>query len=273
MTLSHPEIVLARGQYPRLSNRGSPNVSVAVITATIGHPFLERALRSVQQQTCGAIDHFVVVDGPEQADSVRATVHSVRGNAASPEILVLPRRTGMDGWCSHRIYASLPYLVDADYVAFLDHDNWYAPGHIESLLAAAISHDAPAAYALRNIYDAQGTFVCPDDCQSLGLLAECYDAPGIRLIDANCWLVSRRLATTLARHWNQRHCGDRMFAKSVMATYPNLPCTGQYSVNYTAGSRQDSATAEFFLRGNRAMRDRYPDGLPWHTPQTREQVP
>jgi hypothetical protein len=249
---------------------GSANTKVAVITATIGHPGLERALLSVRNQSHTRIDHLVVVDGPEFADCVTPTVQAVRGATRSPDLLVLPRRTGMDGYCSHRIYAAMPFLVDADYVAFLDQDNWYSPAHIEALLGAVSGHDAPAAYSLRNICDAQGTFVCHDDCQSLGLLAECYDAPGIRHIDANCWLVSRRLATTLARHWNQRHYGDRVFASSVMANCPHLPCTGQYSVNYTAGSRQGSATTEFFLRGNRVMQERYPEGIPWRVPKARE---
>ena len=38
---------------------------VTVITATIGHPHLARALRSVLCQTYEKVDHWVVVDGPE----------------------------------------------------------------------------------------------------------------------------------------------------------------------------------------------------------------
>ena len=238
-------------------------VRIAVVTATIGHARLSRAVRSVQMQTLPGVEHWIIVDGPEFEASVRPTVAAMRSMGAEPSLTVLPYRTGMNGWCSHRIYAAAPFLVNADFVCFLDQDNWFEANHLETLLHEVMRRDSPAAYSLRNIYSQQGEFVCPDDCQSLGHLHDAFDRPGTKHIDTNCWLISRELAIEVAKSWCQPYTGDRVMAREMMARYPSLPCTGVYSVNYTAGSRAESASIEFFLDGNEVMRRHYPQGLPW----------
>jgi len=239
------------------------HIKVAVVTATIGHRQLHRALRSVQQQTHASIEHWVVVDGPEGEASVRASVASVRGQGGEPSVTVLSYRTGMDGWCSHRIYAAAPFLVNAEFVCFLDQDNWFDPTHVELLLKQALRQDSPVAHSLRKIYTQEGEFVCRDDCQSLGPLHDSFDHPGMRHIDTNCWLVHRALAMDAAKHWCVQDVGDRSFAREMMQRYPDLPCTLEHSLNYCVESRAESARAGYFLQGNEVMRRRYPGGLPW----------
>lgn len=242
---------------------------VAVVTATIGHPQLGRALRSVREQTYPRVEHWVLVDGPEFEASVRPAVEAVRGEGATPALTVLPYRTGMDGWCSHRIYAASAFLMNAEFVCFLDQDNWFEPNHIESLLTEVERHHSPAAYSLRKVCTQEGQRVCPDDCQSLGLLHESFYPVGTRHIDTNCWLLKRELAMEMAKEWCLPYVGDRAFAREMMARHPTLPCTGEYSLNYAAESRAESASINFFLEGNDVMRRRYPEGLPWHQPGLR----
>lgn len=239
------------------------DVRVTVVTATIGHPLLARALRSVVAQTYGAVEHVLVVDGPQFEDDVRDALEDCSDLTTKPSLLVLPKRTGRDGWCSHRIYAAVPFLVDSDYVCFLDQDNWFDPGHIESLVAAMGRTTCGAAHALRSIYDQSAAFVCHDDCQSLGLFEGSYDRPAERHIDTNCWLLATTLARRLANEWLTPFTGDRVFAAKVMETCPSLVCTGLYTVNYTAGSRWESASVDYFLHGNEVMRQRHPGGFPW----------
>jgi hypothetical protein len=203
------------------------------------------------------------VDGPEFEARVRPVVERVRGSGSSPILMVLPRRTGLKGWCSHRIYAATPFLTDADFVSFLDQDNWFDEGHIDSLVETARRTDSGAAYSLRKVYDPQGRYLCHDDCQSLGLLHECYDMPGAHHIDTNCWLLSKEIAMKAAPFWNHPYTGDRIFAGRIMQLCPRLPCTGSYSLNYTVASRPESAPAAYFLIGNAEMSKRYPQGLPW----------
>lgn len=239
---------------------------VVVITPTIGHRLLPRALSSVQAQTHRHIQHWVVVDGVEFEPAVRKSLDDVARAGSAPTVLVLPRRTGMHGWNGHRIYASVPFLVESDFICFLDQDNWLDPDHVESLLQLALSKASPAAYSLRKIYTPGGELACMDDCESLGPLHECYQGRGRKHVDTNCWIVTRGLAMSLATDWLQRFTGDRTFAAAVLERYPNLPCTRKYSVNYTAESTRASVTVDHFLKGNAAMHQRFPAGLPWHTP-------
>lgn len=236
---------------------------VVVITPTVGHRLLPQALRSVQTQTYRHVEHLVVVDGPESESKVRTAVQSLPSAGRQPILMVLPRRTGMNGWNGHRIYAAVPFLVEADFICYLDQDNWFDKEHVETLIEVTLRKGSSATFALRKIYSQSGDFVCTDDCESLGPLHDCYEREGRRHIDTNCWIVSRDLAMSLANDWLVPHSGDRLFAAGVMKRHPDLPCTQKYSVNYTAESTRASVTIDYFLRGNEIMRQRYPTGLPW----------
>lgn len=225
--------------------------TVTVITATIGHPELGRALESVCAQSYENIEHWVVVDGPEFADSVAPIVEGVWRATKRGRLLVLPQRTGMDGWCSHRIYAATPILVNTDFVCFLDQDNWFDPEHLAALVNAIDTSGEQVAYAFRTIRSPDGAWVCRDECQSLGPLRESFDTPGQHHIDTNCWLLATQVAIRFSGAWLQRYHGDRRFARAVMKAFPGIPGSNLYSVNYTVASRRESATAEYFLAGNR----------------------
>jgi hypothetical protein len=237
---------------------------VAVVTATTGHRYLARAIWSVRAQTYSSITHCVVIDGPEYSARVEAGLREAGEGPEPLSVLQLPRRTGHSGWCSHRIYAAVPFLLDTEYICYLDQDNWFEPDHVASLLDLTASHGQGCGYALRNICTPDGEFVCKDDCQSLGTLHDCYDRPRTRHIDTNCWLLSRDLACAVAPYWNTALVGDRVLAREIMTRKPEIPCTKRYTVNYSTASRAESATAEYFLRGNAMMARRYPHGLAWH---------
>src|SRR4051812_45374809 len=126
-----------------------PKLSVAVVTATIGHPFLSRAIDSVRSQSYGCCEHFLVVDGPQFSEHTQRSLHAEDVTRSGLHVLTLPQRTGHSGWCSHRIYAALPMLLDADYVCYLDQDNWFEPDHVESLVQLARDTGSPCVHALR----------------------------------------------------------------------------------------------------------------------------
>jgi len=191
------------------------------------------------------------MDGPEYRERVEATVETVWAKERAGRLLVLPQRTGMDGWCSHKIYAAMPFLINTEFVCFLDQDNWFDREHIAALMDVTDSAGEPCAYSLRTIRSADGEFVCRDACQSLGLLRHSFDAPGLRHIDTNCWLLATRTAARFSGAWLKRYEGDRRFARAIMKAFPKLPCSNLHSVNYSVESRKESATAEYFLRGNR----------------------
>ena len=50
-----------------------------------------------------------------------------RGRLGTPAGHTYPLNVGADGWCGHRTYGDVPWLVDPAlaFVAHLDEDNWY----------------------------------------------------------------------------------------------------------------------------------------------------
>ena len=236
-----------------------PGVSVAVITATRGGPHLAACVRAVQAQTLAGVRHWVVADGPDCLEAVRAAVAEFEGRMPV-QVLALPRRTGEGGWNGHRVYASVPWLVDADYVAYLDDDNLPDPDHLAGLVRAVLA--APGArwaYSLRRVVAPDGSPVCDDLCESLGGLSHTVLGPEDRLIDTSCYLLERGLACDVSPCWNSRFRdparreADRALAATLLAGAPGA-CVPRHTLAYRLGSTPRSVPASFFLEGNARSR-------------------
>lgn len=242
--------------------------SVTVITATTGNPQLGRCLQSVQQQTFEQLKHFIVPDGIQHRDKVHEAIKSLGDLRRNFCVMTLPYPTGKFGWCGHRIYAAVSVLCNTEFVCFLDDDNWFEPDHVASLFAEIRAAKAAWGFSLRRIFDADGNFVAPDNCESLGSLHPTYMDDNDRLIDTNCYMLHRDVAVTAAPTWygpaRPRGIGaDRVVTRFLLTNFPRSCCTHRHTVNYTAGSNSDSVRPQFFLDGNLKMQQRYPDGLPW----------
>jgi hypothetical protein len=234
---------------------------VAVVTATAGGPHLAACAASVQAQDLPNVEHHVVIDGPEHEAAARAQLAPF-ANRKPLRVTVLPYNVGAGGWCGHRVYGAWPWLVDADYVAFLDDDNTFDPGHLSGLLRAAVDAAGAAedgvawAHSLRRIVDGEGRDVCVDACESLGGIAPTVCGPGDRLVDTSCYLLDRELALAASPAWNARFRDparpnpDRALARALLDVPHGV--VRRHSVAYRAGSTADSVSPEFFLRGNAA---------------------
>jgi glycosyltransferase involved in cell wall biosynthesis/predicted negative regulator of RcsB-dependent stress response len=244
-----------------------PRLSVTILTATIGTPFLARAIEGVQAQTYPLVEHVIVVDGPAHRETVRACLppaprHRVR-------LLELPQNTGAGGYNAHRIYGAAPFLVDGDFVAFLDEDNWFDPTHVESLLAKITAQGLSWAYALRKIIDPQGQFLTYDDCESLGQWPTWRNPDG-HLVDVNCYLLRRDLAILTSHLWYRRYrvqrSPDYALCGHLLKVAPQCASNGQYTVNYRVGMTTTSVQARYFEQGNAVMQKRLGGAMPWRAP-------
>jgi glycosyltransferase involved in cell wall biosynthesis len=247
--------------------------TVTVITATIGHRFLGRCAESVQRQTYPHVEHYVVADGIEHHEKMVRGLDAFRGARKKLVATVLPYATGKEGWCGHRIYAAFSMLCNTEFVCFLDDDNWFEPDHIESLVNAMRATNAAWGFSLRRIMDAGANFLALDQCESLGNLHPVFDNPIDWHVDTNCYLLRRETAVAVAPVWYRPIAGainhvtaDRMVVRYLMQSFPAICSSRKYSVNYTADAKSTSVNPKFFLDGNRIMRERYPNGLPWETP-------
>jgi len=114
---------------------GQPLVSV--VTATYQRPELltERCIPSVRAQTYQPLEHLIVIDGPDPALAWTLEHLGYRTDPGERgRVVELGRNWGMVGNAAR---AAGAWLATGDWLAYLDDDNTYLPGHIEAMVAEA----------------------------------------------------------------------------------------------------------------------------------------
>lgn len=231
---------------------------VSVITPTIGTSELREAVASVQAQTV-QVQHIVVVDGEGYLPAVQA----VLSNMPQPQLMILPENTGANGFNGHRIYASLPHITNAEYVLFLDEDNWFDPVHVARLLELVQNENLDFAYALRKVVSKTGDFLCLDNCESLGKWPAFHGRS--HLVDTSAYLFRREWLINHCHLWNTDdwHVDRNFFMHCSQLPDVRFACNGEYSLNYRLGGTERSVKLEFFQRGNALMAQRFSGNFPW----------
>ena len=228
------------------------NMRVMVITPTTGKDTVVKAIESVNNQTVFT-EHLIVIDGAKAAGELADIKYDWTRTLA----MQLPENVGADGWYGHRVYAAMPLMVNADYILFLDEDNWFEPNHVETMINKIKSKDLMWAYSLRRINDESGQYVCDDDCESLGRYPTFYDST-LNFVDTNCYCFRREFLVTVAHSFYGQWGADRPFYKTASTNLPAFGCTGEATVNYRAPER----LLEMFREGNKLMKQAYKI-LPW----------
>jgi glycosyltransferase involved in cell wall biosynthesis len=227
------------------------SLSIAVVTSTRGRPLITQAIESVKAQTRGA-RHYVFAHGKDCWDAVSA---STKG--CDVDVVYLPAANGGGGYGMAPVFAASPFLVDEDVIFYLDDDNWYEPTHIEELVGMIEEHDLGWAYSLRRIVDADGNFICDDNCESLGMHLNSHNH---YLVDNSCYAVRADIARQYSHAWYVPVVSDRAFMRALCQAKVDCGTTGKHSVNYRL-SRDGTGgmTAEKFLGNNAYMHNKMPD--------------
>jgi glycosyltransferase involved in cell wall biosynthesis len=233
-------------------------MSATVIIPTTGSPELKTAIQSVLDQTYKDVTCYVVIDGDENYD---ATMHSLlQFNDDRLQVSALPINVGAKGFYGHRVYAAFSHLVNTDYVLYLDQDNWLYQSHIQSCVDTIEKTGLDWAYSLRQIHEKDGTFICFDDCESLGKYQSYH---GINHIDTNCYCVKTEVASKISNVWHGGWGQDRIWLATLSKYFPKFDCTGEYTVHYRVNGNKGSVNSEFFDNGNKVMNDKYNGVYPW----------
>lgn len=242
---------------------------VTIVTATTGRQSLKRCIESVKAQTHKDIQHLIVVDGKENFGNALIIID----DAMNENLIFIPKAVGKDRWNGHRIYGAATYLADGEYIMYLDDDNTIDPDHVESCLDAientTVHPGYCCVYTLRKIVDSAGTFLCNDDCESLGPDYETVINKNDRLIDVNCYFMARKLAVHVSPIWYRKARDpsvmevDRALVGAMNNMGVKFTPTGKYTVNYAMGGNALSVQPEFFKQGNARMVLKYPNGFPW----------
>lgn len=244
---------------------------VTIVSAVTGSPLMRQGIESVQKQTYADIEHLIVIDGREREAQAKTILSEIDLSRHKTHIFCLPYATGKDGFICHRIYGMSPFLINGDYLCYLDEDNWYDPNHVESLVNLVTKNNLEWAYSLRKIVDKDGSFVCLDDCESLGKwphLDNCH------LVDTNCYFLKKSVALQFSSTWYARFREqissvyyidnpDKALCSILLERYPNVLTTGFYSVNYRLGGNESSVSLKFFYQHNQIKQQQYPKGFPW----------
>jgi GT2 family glycosyltransferase len=223
-----------------------------VITPTTGKDTVKQAIISVSKQTIPT-EHLLVFDGKEAEKNT-----SEWYLLDNTQTITLPENVGGNGWYGHRVYAAMPLMVNADYILFLDEDNWFEPNHVETMINKIKSKDLMWVYSLRKIYDERGQYVCDDDCEALGRYPAFYDHT-VNFVDTNCYCFKREYLVNIAHSFYGQWGADRPFYKAAASALPSFGCTGEATVNYTAPER----LLGMFKEGNKLMKEAYQEPLPW----------
>lgn len=117
---------------------GQPLVSVVTPTWQRNNLLLNRCVPSVQAQTYPAVEHVVVSDGPDPELTAM-----IAGQVKVFE--QLPEHDPVARW-GHRARLRGLELARGEYIAYLDDDNAFRPGHV-ARLAAALEADPGAGFA------------------------------------------------------------------------------------------------------------------------------
>lgn len=235
--------------------------SFAVITPTIGSDQLRQNILSLRGQDC---THYIVMDGSEHFAKINNVLVRA-GVTQQMKIISLEENVGK-GWYGHRVYSAASFLVNEDVLCYLDEDNFAEPNYIEEFQRVFLDPKYQWAYTLRNVVEADGTLMGPDNCESLGHWPVSFSGGTRYHIDTGCFAVPRELAVKVGHNWYGQWGADRQFFAAVKAAAPNFGCTLQHTVNYRLGSETSLATKEMFLHGNKLSEQAYTGErkYPWH---------
>lgn len=237
--------------------------SVCVITPTIGEKNIAQAIQCVKKQTYKNIEHLVVVDGPEYLEQARKYV------PYTVQLAVNPQNTGGGGFYGHRIFAAYPHLVNQDYIAFLDADNWWEPNHIASLVEIIERLRLDWAHSLRKVY-VNDDYLADDCCESIGrwpIFFSSVNNPQ-HLVDTSSYMFKREFLIQVCQHWHSGWGGDRRFFHIITEQmgHTNYDTTGLHTLNYRLPDMQKAygGDMKFFERGNEIVKQKYGGIYPWH---------
>jgi hypothetical protein len=180
---------------------------VGIVMATVVRPTLAQAVRSVfAQRFDGRIQVLIGVD---RWAGERALVDQLTRESPS-HIAVTTLDLGYS--TSQRnggLYPSsyggalktiLSYAANSRYVTYLDDDNYYAPEHVATMLAAVAGK--AWAFSLRYFIDAVSDRpLCADTWESVGPGRGVYRTAHGGFVDANCYFIDKMACNDVFPEW------------------------------------------------------------------------
>ncbi|GGF17861.1 hypothetical protein GCM10011611_24660 [Aliidongia dinghuensis] len=185
-----------------------PPFDVAVIIPTVLRPALARAVRSVfAQDFAGRVQILVGIDTPEGDPALiealgRECPATMQLAVLDPGYSTSVRHGGLyPNRFSGSLRTVLTYLANSRHIAYLDDDNWWAPGHLSSLAAAI--EGADWAYSARYFVEtATGEPICVDQWESVGPDAGLFKDKFGGFVDPSSLMIDKLACHDLPPLWS-----------------------------------------------------------------------
>lgn len=205
---------------------------VAVVTPTVGRRSAVDAVASVFAQTGTLrIQLLIGVDAPkgsftELIECLESGPPDVTTYLFYPGYSTSVRHGGLhparDGGVLRTV---LTYLANARYVAYLDDDNWWAPNHLQSLLAAI----AGRTWAFSHrwfVHPVTRKVVCEDSWESVGPGKGIFRERFGGWVDPSCLMFDKLSCEPAIRWWSIPLPGDEKAMSADRNVYDFLQRNG-----------------------------------------------
>ena len=179
----------------------------SIVMVTVVRDTIAQALRSVYaQQFAGRIQVLVGVDRwvGDRADAealARQSPSHVAVTMLDLGYSTSQRNGGL--YPSHyggALKTILSYAANSRHVTYLDDDNWYAPDHVATMLAAVAGK--AWAFSLRHFVDAaSGDLLCQDTWESMGPGRGVYAQAQGGFVDTNCFFIDKLACHDVFPEW------------------------------------------------------------------------
>lgn len=183
-------------------------MDAAVVIPTVLRPHLAQALHSVFTQDFPGRIHIMI--GVDNISGDLALIDAACASRPShcvvqvlwPGYSTSVRHGGLtppgDGGALRSV---LTYMANSPYVAYLDDDNWWDPGHLHQLRRAL--DDADWAYSLRwFVHPETRRPVCVDIWESVGPGHGLFNKSFGGFVDPSCLMINKVSCPLAPHHWN-----------------------------------------------------------------------
>ena len=139
----------------REARRHAATPLVSVVVPSFNHArFVERALRSVFEQSYRHIELVVIDDGSH--DGSPELIESVLRQSPFPQRLVARANRGATTTLNEGIA-----VAHGSHIQFLNSDDWFAPDRVERMVAAIAGTDSAWGFSSVEVVDAEGRLLDP----------------------------------------------------------------------------------------------------------------
>jgi hypothetical protein len=219
----------------------------AVVIPTVLRPTLARAVASVYAQELPPGTRLQLLIGIDIAEGDRALLDRLAAECPDhiafmvfdPGYSTSVRHGGLyPNRYSGALRTILSYAANSRYVAYLDDDNWWAPDHVASLLAAIAQTEW--AFSQRWFVEAEtGEPICLDEWESVGPDAGIFLEKFGGFVDPSSLMLDKFAAHDILPFWSLSPFADGsgedrlVFAslKGALSGRPSGRATSYYTIN------------------------------------------